>query len=148
MTSSPTHLPTPPSFFLAFSHPPLPLFFLLALPHPPLPAFFPLALPTLFRRFSDAFPMMTSSSENRVASSPWRQPNELFAVRWCHLFSNGPFQQPIRSQGFGAQIWMNQSQATISNRQNGSNVAHSTTYMKILDIKNPVSFYDLFSLSI
>ena len=56
--------PTPPSFFLAF-------------PHPPLSAFFPLCLadpsPTLadaFRRFSEDFPKMTSSSSNWVDMVP------------------------------------------------------------------------------
>ena len=90
MTSSPTHLPTPPSFFWPSPHPPLPLFFLLALPTLPEP------LPTL----SDDFSMMTSSSENMVASIPWRQPNELFADWWCHPMILTANQKPPFSEDF------------------------------------------------
>ena len=50
MTSSPTHLPTPPSFFLAIPHPPLPSFFPPCLAHPS--RTLADAFPTLFRRCS------------------------------------------------------------------------------------------------
>ena len=84
MTSSLTHLPTPPSFFLAIPHPPLPPFFLLALPTLPEP------LPTLFRRLAEDALHQSEARKIFVKygrKGPMRQHNEI--LRFDDVIASG-----------------------------------------------------------
>ena len=140
MTSSPTP-PTPPSFFLAFPHLPLPSFFsflsplFFFLPCRPFPD--PCRrFPKIFRRFSPPIRSQDLCDVNfgkLGLKGPMRQHDEIFGPIFRNdviAFADQDSQQPIRSQGFGAKIWINQSQATISNRQKWSKGFHSTTLVK------------------